>query len=275
MQMVSLALLVVAVAATLSGAHGGLVSSTKVNNKGNRARTAVGKMRRSLEMTLETYGPFYKLRTTMLFVDNLPECEFGDAGPTNAAPQQMYLDASKLMTKVTGVTLLEVDWNPCGHPPDAWLQPHADVHWYHDAELDPRSDQFTCDALEGIPPFLCSPGNPGSGPFFEMPENNENLDRVNSPDTAGVVNMGLHHFEEPTYDASAWVEPAFVQGTFAGETVFYEYMLPPSIIETGDEHTYRPDYRSQTLPWLPFRLDLRTNGAKKAIFTNWGFRKDL
>lgn len=249
-------------------------SPTKVSNKGGKARTALGRFRRSLEMSLETFGPFYKLRTTILFVDNLPECEFGASGPTNSEPMRMYLESSSLMKKVTGVQLLEVDWNACGHPPDAWLQPHTDVHWHHNEDIDPRVG-LTCDNIDGVPPYICTPGNPGAAPFFDTPADFENLHETLEPDSVGVEAMGLHWVTPPTYAADAWVEPAFIQGTYAGQNLFYEYMLPHSIVATGDDYTLRPSYRNQNKPWLPFRLDFRTNGGMKAIFTNWGFRKDL
>ncbi|GBG33570.1 Hypothetical Protein FCC1311_097932 [Hondaea fermentalgiana] len=236
-----------------------LLAMSMVAQLADARRSYLQRLERSIDMKVSKEpGGRFSAVTKFKLVDGAPACTIDpNTGlPVNAEPQRAYFKTNSRIRRLTKVYLVEIDFNPCGHPPQTkWDIPHFDIHWYHDSEtteFHPQDDSVVCTPPEGYPfDFVCDDPE-----WFYAPEGVEagNLAEGLTIDDHGVQNMGTHWYNHDLPASEDWDEPVFIQGTYDGSLVFYELMFPARVIEEEKFHYYAPSYPDKTFSFLPDML---------------------
>ena len=122
-----------------------------------------------------------------------------------------------------------VNWNPEGHPPEPWLPPHFDIHFYQiplsavDAiEVGPCGIFIDCDAFKvAIQPV----------PAKYVHPDHASVD-------AAVGRMGNHLIDTKTPELGTPPQPfthSWIFGAFDGRVIFHEVMATHSFMVLGSD----------------------------------------
>jgi len=199
----------------------------------------------SMTMTNDTD---YDLLVKFTYNKDLPACT-----GTNPDPLTYFFKTPKAVAKHTGFKMLQINWNPCGHPTfDNWGISHFDVHLM--TVMDAEMINCGKDA-DGNWIFVCLPDNPKAKKFFE-PVMTENVPTGFVPDHFGVFQMGNHYFIPPTTLAKDWKIPAWIMGDYDGMTVFFEQMFPLKTFTDLPTYTADFKYNNQMMWSLPYHMDM-------------------
>mmetsp|Transcript_3416 Transcript_3416/g.4627 ORF Transcript_3416/g.4627 Transcript_3416/m.4627 type:complete len:334 (+) Transcript_3416:126-1127(+) len=164
----------------------------------------------------------------------------------------------------TGIDSISMDFNPCGHPPyDAFTIPHYDIHMYM---ID--SEYRRCMTCDNISSFLptCAPditqqSTPSGRGFFnvntvlgtstiaDMPAGFE-IDPLSMIPLMGAHGWDFSNQPSPT---NPWVEPVYMMGSYNGDIVFFETMIPHAFMSGDTDSQYEEEftYVGQTIDALP------------------------
>jgi hypothetical protein len=112
----------------------------------------------------------------------------------------------------TGFDNLTVFWEPHGHPPEPYLTPHFDFHFYH----MPVADVAAIDCADSTKPERLAAG-------YELPD-------VTIPPVGNLVGlcvpgMGMHALLATELEATTLFEKTLVLGYYQGRPLFVEPML--------------------------------------------------
>jgi len=198
----------------------------------------------------------YALTVHFEWSDKLVTC----TDPQNPPASQSYnMKLDKEIGEKVGLKALMINWNPCGHaPPGIFDVEHYDVHLYFDKNPQYK---YTCGPFPENP--ICTPDNPDAAKFF-VPVHN-NLPIGFAPDAVGVGNMGLHHYVMPNISASEWIIPATVMGSYKGEVIFFETMVPKKTLAQGKPSSENIKYQNQTYFTLPSSVEFVPNNKDISI----------
>ena len=153
-----------------------------------------------------------------ILLDQGKPLEFGialsEAALTNLpAAQPMYEYLLPLpATNPTQIKLVELDWNPQGHPPPMiYTVPHFDFHFY-------SIDQATRDAID--------PADPDYGTKAANHPAAEFMPPGYVADPVGVPHMGVHWSApaSPEFNGQAFTR-TFIYGSWDGKPTFMEPMV--------------------------------------------------
>jgi len=183
-----------------------------------------------------------------------------------------YESIPRKMKKATGIDHISIDFNPCGHPPaDVFTIPHYDLHIYLESPEYRRC--MTCTSVDFGP--VCDPDNqstPSSHGFFNVatvaagPNAGKLANMPDGFDYAVYDNvplMGGHSWDTSTQPKSAaeWVKPIWIMGSYDGEIIDYEPMVPLSFVSGSEDKTYEESltYVGQTITELPSKYTVDYN----------------
>ena len=136
----------------------------------------------------------------------------------------------------TPYRLMDVNWNPAGHPPAPYAEPHFDFHFYtigpeERNAISPADPQWAqkanhAPAPEYIPANYVPAGAPGT-PLVDL----------------AVPRMGVHWVDatSPELSEGKRFTETFIYGSWDGKVIFAEPMVTRAFLES------RPSFR-RTLP---------------------------
>jgi hypothetical protein len=132
--------------------------------------------------------------------------------------------------------LVELDWNPNGHPPaGVYTVPHFDFHFYTISlaqrnAIDPSNPQYAAQASNlptggYVPPFYIVPGPP---PALAVPHMGLHWFNVHAPELQNM--LGHPELYQP-------FTKTFIYGSWNGQFIFYEPMITRAYLLTQPDVT--------------------------------------
>lgn len=150
-----------------------------------------------------------------------------------------------------------LDWNPAGHPPDFYLKPHFDFHYYTLTDIERKA----------IPAYEQAPDKFDNVPGTDyIPVNYINIPQ-------GVPQMGKHWVDVTSSEFTpAGFNQTFIYGTYDGKVVFYEPMITEAFIKANPsfERSIPLPAKFQTAGWYPTKMRIaKQDGATNIIIENF------
>jgi hypothetical protein len=134
---------------------------------------------------------------------------------------QMIPIAMPPEASVTPFNHVLLDWNPHGHPPRYYSEPHFDFHFYIISQEEQMSIRSGVDKVRPEPAYI---------PAFYIPEETPSL----------VINkMGAHWLDSkaPELKGQTFIQ-TFVYGFLDGHLIFMEPMITKAFLETQPDVLY-------------------------------------
>lgn len=178
----------------------------------------------------------------------------GESGHHHANSLSLALPAEASVTPFKHVML---DWNPDGHPPDFYLKPHFDFHFYTTTEAERLAIppyEVAPAKFDNVPPADYLPAN-----YFGVPE--------------GVPQMGKHWVDPSSPEFTpAGFSQTFLYGTYDGKVTFYEPMITEEFIKNNQAFSRDIPLPSkfQQSGWYPTKMRLaKVAGVTSIILENF------
>ena len=114
------------------------------------------------------------------------------------------------------------DWNPHGHPPDVYLDPHFDFHFYTVTEAQRMQISEGIDSIPVLPQFIPPDyvADGGSSPY-------------------AVGDMGVHYLDElaPEFNGGAFGH-TLIYGFYQGLMYFVEPMITLEYLQSNSDSSF-------------------------------------
>jgi hypothetical protein len=193
-----------------------------------------------------------------VLMDQGKPLEFGialsEAALTNLPTAQMMYEYLLPLpaTNPTQLKLVELDWNPQGHPPPAvYTVPHFDFHFYSITQaerdaIDPADPDFQTKTANHPAAEFIAPGY--------------------APDPVAVPHMGVHWTDpaSPEFNGQPFTR-TFIYGSWDGKPTFMEPMVTTAFLETQPTDTAAVPMASKHEPlgFYPDRYIVSWDGTAK------------
>ena len=150
-----------------------------------------------------------------------------------------------------------LDWNPGGHPPDFYLKPHFDFHFYTTTEAERLA----------IPPYELAQDKFDNVPAAEyMPAT-----YLSTP--GGVPQMGKHWIDPSSSEFTpVGFNQTFLYGSYDGKVTFYEPMITEEFIKANPsfERSIPLPAKFKEAGWYPTKMRIaKLGGATNIILENF------
>ena len=124
----------------------------------------------------------------------------------------------------SGLTHMTINWEAMGHPPQTFLVPHFDFHFY----LVPEAERLTIDCMR-----LEKPAEAPAG--YELPDETlpPELAAITGVETligTCVPEMGMHAISTTEMSATESFDGSMIIGYYEGEPIFVEPMIAQSFL---------------------------------------------
>jgi hypothetical protein len=192
-------------------------------------------------------------------LDGLPD------DPMDFAHNTFVLSIPQKAKDMTAFNHIVVDWNPEGHPPNVFAEPHFDFHFYKISNakrlaIAPYGDE-TAALYDNLPPAGFMPST-----FVPTPE--------------GVPQMGKHWIdtEAPENNGGTFTK-TFIYGSYNGEVNFYEPMVTHGLLKSGVESSTafaQPEHFAPDSTYYPTKYEITMDSQKRThtlALTDFVWRK--
>ena len=168
--------------------------------------------------------------------------------PTNFAQSIFVLPLDQKALDITPFDHLVINWQPHGHPPMIFADPHFDFHLY----------TITLAEQMAIPPYT-----PASASKFDSLPPAGFMPASYNSDPGGIPRMGKH-WTDPAAMSSSFTH-IMVYGSYNGQVNFVEPMITLAVLQAGTSinKTYpQPLNFAKTGKWYPTKYNIYTSSNK-------------
>ena len=173
--------------------------------------------------------------------------------PTNREQSIFVLPLDQKALDVTPFDHLVINWQPHGHPPMIFADPHFDFHFY----------KITLAEQLAIPPYT-----PASAAKFDLLPPSGFMPASYNADPGGIPGMGKHWGDAVAPSSFSHI---MVYGSYNGQVHFVEPMLTRALLQAGTKvnTSYaQPLNFEKSGKWYPIKYNIyKDNNANKHYVT--------